>query len=223
MNLTTLRKALLAIATMTICIGAGAAESGTTSTATGSTAATEQVVVPEVDRRDIKRPRFPSRDFEIGTFVGSYATQSFGTSLVKGVRLGYHISEDYFVEGVYAETKVSDTSFRQVLPGGVFQHEFEKLTYYNISAGYNLFPGEIFIGTKHAKAFSLYVIGGVGSTSFNDQRYATFNYGLGMRGFYNDNVAVQFDARDHIFSMDLLGKRQTTNNLELTLGLTVSF
>jgi hypothetical protein len=29
--------------------------------------------------------------------------------------------------------------------------------------------------------------------------------------------------RDHIFSLDLLGKRETTNNLELTGGLTFFF
>ena len=27
--------------------------------------ADEQVVVPEVDRRDVRRPRFPSNDFEV--------------------------------------------------------------------------------------------------------------------------------------------------------------
>jgi len=40
---------------------------------------------------------------------------------VLGLRLGYHITEDFFVEGSYASTKVSDAAFRQVLPGGVFR------------------------------------------------------------------------------------------------------
>jgi hypothetical protein len=34
---------------------------------------------------------------------------------------------------------------------------------------------------------------------------------------------MQIDARDHIFSLDVLGKNQTTQNLELSLGLTASF
>ena len=82
--------------------------------------ANEQVIVPEVDRRPIKLPKFPSNDFELGTYVGTYATKNFGTSLVYGVRLGYHITEDVFVEAVYGRTKVSDESFRQILPGGIF-------------------------------------------------------------------------------------------------------
>jgi outer membrane beta-barrel protein len=81
----------------------------------------------------------------------------------------------------------------------------------------------VFWGSKRAWPFSLYVIGGVGSTSFNQQRRATFNFGSGMRVFFTDNISMQFDARDHIFSLDVLGKNQTTQNLELSLGLTASF
>ncbi len=185
--------------------------------------ATEQVVVPEVDRRDISVPRFPSNDFEIGTFVGTYATKNFGSSVVGGLRLGYHITEDFFVEGVYAQTKVSDESFRQVLPGGVFPDEKETLTYYNLSVGYNVLPGEVFIGGRHAKPSAFYLIGGVGSTKFDQQRRPTYNLGAGLRVFLTDHVALQVDARDHIFSLDLLGERQSTQNLEFTAGITAFF
>src|SRR5215212_8756224 len=68
----------------------------------------DQVVIPQVDRRDIEKPKFPSNDFEIGLFTGTYATQNFGSSWVYGARIGYHITEDFFVEGVYGQTKVSD-------------------------------------------------------------------------------------------------------------------
>jgi len=185
--------------------------------------ATEQVVVPEVDRRDISVPRFPSNDFEIGAFVGTYATQNFGSSVVGGLRLGYHITEDFFVEGVYAQTQVSDASFRQVLPGGVFPTEKEKLSYYNLSVGYNVLPGEVFIGGKRAKPSAFYLIGGVGSTKFDQQRRPTYNLGAGLRVFLTDHVALQVDARDHIFSLDLLGKRQSTQNLEFTAGISAFF
>jgi hypothetical protein len=35
--------------------------------------------------------------------------------------------------------------------------------------------------------------------------------------------ALQADVRDHVFSLDLLGKRQSTQNLEVTAGLTFFF
>ncbi|MEO8806522.1 MAG: outer membrane beta-barrel domain-containing protein [Burkholderiaceae bacterium] len=183
----------------------------------------EQVIVPEVDRRPIKLPKFPSNDFELGTYVGTYATKNFGTSLVYGVRLGYHITEDVFVQAVYGQTKVSDESFRQILPGGIFVNPTEKLTYYNVSAGLNVLPGEVFFLKNRAFPSSLYIIGGIGSTNFNAQRRQTFNLGFGAKVYLKDWVSLQVDMRDHIFSLDLLGKRQSTQNLEFTGGLSFYF
>lgn len=185
--------------------------------------ANEQVIVPQVDRRDVKLPRFPSKDFEFGVFAGTYSTENFGASGVAGLKAGYHITEDIFVEGRFAQTKVSDESFRQVLPGGIFSEPEKKLSYYNLSAGYNVLPGEVFIGSKRAKATAIYLVGGVGSTKFNDQRRQTFNFGLGLRLLLADRWALNVDLRDHIFSLDLLGKRQSTQNIELTGGLSFYF
>lgn len=185
--------------------------------------ANEQVIDPELDRRDVRAPRFPSNDFEAGLFAGTYATQNFGTSLVTGLRVGYHMTEDIFVQAVYAQTKVSDEAFRRVLPGGVFPNEKETLSYYNLSAGYNILPGEVFIGSKRAKASAVYIIGGIGSTKLVDQRRQTINVGLGMRVMLADWFALQVDLRDHIYSLDLLGKRENTQNLELTAGASFYF
>jgi outer membrane beta-barrel protein len=183
----------------------------------------EQVIVPEVNRRPIKLPKFPSNDFEIGAFAGTYATQNFGTSAVYGVRLGYHITEDVFVQAVYGQTKVSDESFRQILPGGIFVNPTEKLSYYNVSVGLNVLPGEVFLLRSSAFPSAMYLIGGIGSTSFNAQRRQTFNIGVGAKVFLKDWVSFEVDMRNHIFSLDLLGKRQTTQNLEFTGGLSFYF
>jgi outer membrane beta-barrel protein len=185
--------------------------------------ANEQVIDPKVVRRDVRVPKIPSSDFVFGAFAGTYSTENFGSSTVYGGRLGYHITEDFFVEGTYGETKVSDENFRQVLPGGVFPNLEERLTYYNLSAGYNLLPGEVFFGTRYAKASALYLIAGIGSTKFLEQRKQTVNFGLGLRVFFKDWGAVQVDLRDHVYSLDLLGRRQNTQNIELTAGVTLFF
>ena len=185
--------------------------------------ATEQVIVPQVERREVNRPRFASNDFAVGLYAGTYATQNFGASAVGGLRLSYHITEDFFVDGTYGRTKVSDESFRQILPGGIFVNRSEPLTYYAISAGYNLLPGEAFFGRNTAKATQGYILGGVGSTDFAGQTRQTFHVGFGLRLILGDHFAVQTDVRDHVFSLDLLGKRQSTQNLEVTAGLTVFF
>jgi outer membrane beta-barrel protein len=184
---------------------------------------TDQVVVPQVDRREVRVPKFPSNDFEMGLFAGTYATQNFGTSAVVGLRLGYHITEDFFVEGVYAASHVSDEQYRLILPGGIFASEKEKLTYYNLSGGWNVLPGEVFVGSRYARPSQLYLIAGVGSTKFDKQTRPTVNLGFGYRVYFMDRFALQVDMRDHIYSVDLLGKRESTQNLELTAGLTFAF
>jgi len=183
----------------------------------------DQVVVPKVDRRDIRLPTFPSSDFEVGLFGGSHSTQNFGASMVGGLRLGYHITEDYFVEASLGRTKVSDAAFRRVLPGGIFTRERETLQYANVSAGVNVLPGEVFFGRDTAMPYYLFVLGGVGTTSFNNTRHQTFNLGLGMKVFVRDWFAVRVDMQDHIFKLDLLGKSERTQNYELTAGLSFLF
>lgn len=188
-----------------------------------SAPANEQVIQPEVPRRDVRVPKIPSNDFVVGAFGGTYSTENFGARSVRGLRLGYHISEDFFVEAGYGETEVDDANFRQVLPGGIFPRQTQTLRYYSLSAGVNVMPGEIFFGRSWAKTSALYLIGGLGSTRFLEQRKQTFSFGLGLRVFLKDWAALQVDMRDHIYTLDLLGRRQSTNNLELTGGLTFFF
>ncbi len=185
--------------------------------------ANEQVIEPQVPRRDVRVPKIPSKDFVAGLFAGTYATENFGTSAVYGLRLGYHVTEDIFVEGVYARTEVSDENFRQILPGGVFPQPKETLSYYNLSAGYNVLPGEVFFGRRFAKTSALYLIAGIGSTRFLEQRKQTVNFGLGLRVFLKDWFSLQVDLRDHVYALDLLGRRQDTQNLELSAGATFYF
>jgi outer membrane beta-barrel protein len=186
-------------------------------------APSEPVVVPEVERRDVRKPRYPSNDFELGLYTGAYATENFGTSWVYGARIGYHLTEDFFVQGVYAQTKVTDEAFRQILPGGIFESKTQKLNYYNLSVGYNILPGEVFLFSSRARPSQLFIIGGVGSTKFVDQNKPTYNFGFGFRVFLTDYASLQLDLRDHIFSLDLLGKNRSTQNLELTTGLSFYF
>jgi outer membrane beta-barrel protein len=186
--------------------------------------ANEQVVVPQVERRDVPLPRFPSKDIEVGLFAGVYSTENFGASGVYGLRLGYHITEDFFVQANLAQTKVSDENFRQLLPGGgIFPRPEEKLTYYNLTAGWNVLPGEVFIGSNRAKATSLYLLAGIGSTKLAERRNSTLNFGVGMRGLLADRAAVHVELRDHVFTIDLLGPRESTHNLELTAGFSWFF
>ncbi len=222
------------LAALALLLAAGplAAQTSPPAPATPAAAATTQapaaqsnpqVIEPQVARREVKPPRFPSNDIEIGLFGGTYATQNFGSSGVAGVRLGYHVTEDFFVSAAYAQTKVSDETFRQILPGGVFAGRKETLTYYNVSVGYNLISGEAFFGRNTAKPLQGYLIAGIGSTDFAGQKKQTVNVGFGLRLYLGDRFALQADVRDHMFPLDLLGRRENTQNIEIGVGLTAYF
>lgn len=182
----------------------------------------DQVIQPEVDRRDVKIPRIDSSDFEIGAYGGMLSIEDFGSSAVYGARLVYHVTEDYFVEGLYGRSSVSDQSFCDV---GLclFTQRQEELTYYALSLGYNLLPSEIFVGKGYAMNSAVYLLAGVGNTSFANESHFTFNVGLGLRVLPRDWLALHVTLRDYLFDTDFFGTNKLTNNVELTCGLSVYF
>ncbi len=184
----------------------------------------EQVIDPDVARRDIKEPEIDAEDFEIGGFAGIMSIEDFGSNLVYGVRLAYHITEGFFLEGSVGQTEAGLTSF-EVLSGGapILSDSDRQYTYYNLNVGYNILPGEGFIGESRAYNTGLYLTAGLGSTRFAGDDRFTVNYGAGYRFLLNDIVALHLDFRDHLYDIDLLGEEKTVHNLEATLGVTVFF
>ena len=185
--------------------------------------AADAVVEPQVDRRNVKLPKFPSNDFEVGLYGGVYSTQNFGSSVAGGARLTYHITEDFFVEGAAGMTKVSDEAFRRILPGGIFTGNTEKLVYSNLNIGMNVLPGEVFLWSNYAMPSQFFVLVGGGTTRFNGQRMQTIDFGVGYKVYVKDWFAVRVDMRDNIYTLDLLGKSDRTQNIELNAGLSFLF
>jgi outer membrane beta-barrel protein len=126
--------------------------------------------------------------------------EDFGSDLVYGVKLAYHVTEGFFVEGSVGRTEGGLTSF-EVLSGGapLLTDSERELTYYNLNVGYNILPGEGFIGEGRAYNTAFYVIAGLGSTSFAGDDRFTVNFGAGYRFLVTDSIALHIDFRDHTF------------------------
>ncbi len=186
--------------------------------------APEQVIDPDVERREIKEPAIDAEDFEIGAYFGIMSIEDFGSDLVYGIRLAYHITEGFFLEGSVGRTEAGLTSF-EVLSGGapILSDSDRQFTYYNLNVGYNILPGEVFLGESRAYNTNLYLIAGLGSTRFAGDDRFTVNLGAGYRFLLNDSVALHLDFRDHLFDIDLLGEEKTVHNLEGHFGFTVFF
>ena len=184
----------------------------------------DQVIEPEVERRDVREPAIDTENFEVGTFVGIMSIEDFGTDLVYGLRLAYHVTEGLFVEGTLGRSKAGLTSFEQLSGSARLLSDSDReYTYYNLNLGYNLLPGEGFVGEGRAFNTSLYLIAGLGSTRFAGDDRFTINVGVGYRFLLTDSVALHIDFRDHLFDIDILGAENTVHNLEAHLGATVFF
>ncbi len=183
----------------------------------------EQVVRPEIERRELKEADIDTEDFEIGVFGGVMNVEDFGTNAVYGARLGYHVTEYVFVEAAYGHTSTDETSAERFSGFQILEDDDRDLDYYNLSFGFNILPGESFIGSRWAFTSDFFIIGGVGSTSFAGEDTFTWNVGFGYKVLANDWLALRVDARNHVFDVDLLGESETQHNLEFTGGLSIFF
>jgi outer membrane beta-barrel protein len=201
-----------------------AAQQDAQAAAADADATPPRVVDPEVERRKIKVPHIRSSNVEIGINDGFISIEDFGTQNAYGLTAAYHITEDFFFQGEYGRAYAGRTSFETL--GGNIQlltSAERHFTYYDISLGYNLLPGETFIGRGHALTTSFYFLGGIGATKFAGDDRFTVNFGGGYRVLPSDWLAIHIQVQDRVFRTDLLGVSKLTNNMEASLGATVFF
>jgi outer membrane beta-barrel protein len=182
------------------------------------------IIEPQVNRREVKTPKIKAKDFEIGGYYGALSIQDFGTNAVYGVRAAYHVSEDIFLEGFLGRSTAGTTSLEDVFPDiTVVSDSGRHFTYYDLDLGYNVLPGEIFLGRGRAFNSALYVTVGMGDVKFADKDQFALNFGVGERLLITDWLAMHLDVRDHIFETDLTGRTKNVDNIEATLGLTAFY
>lgn len=219
-----LSSVLLAAALLSGCGWFHRGEKGPTPIAAEEPQAEPSIIEPQVNRRAVKTPKIKAKDFELGGYFGALSIQDFGTNPIYGVRAAYHVSEDIFVEGFLARSKAGRTSLEDVFPDiTVISDSGRHFTYYDIDVGYNVLPGEIFLGRGRAFNSALYVTAGMGDVKFADKDQFALNFGLGERVLITDWLALHLDVRDHVFETDLTGRTKNVHNIEATLGFTAFY
>ena len=187
-------------------------------------AAPPRVIEPEVERRTVKVPKIDASNVEIGAFFGSLSIEDFGSNPMYGVRAAYHVTEDFFFRADFGQSTAGRTSF-ETLGGDIelLSGNQRRFTYYSLSLGYNLLPGEVFLGRKTAMNSGFYTLIGIGSVKFAGDNRLTLNFGAGYRVLPTDWLAIHIGVQDRVFDSDLLGETKVTNNLETLLSATVFF
>ncbi|MCG6885858.1 MAG: outer membrane beta-barrel domain-containing protein [Proteobacteria bacterium] len=183
------------------------------------------VIQPEVSRTEFQESRIDTEDFEVTGFLGILSIEDFGTNPVYGAKLGYHISEELFVEGVIGTSEAGLTSAEALNPTGatLLSDDERQFTYYNLSVGFNLLPGETFPTKNTTYNTDLYLVAGAGSTQFAGADHFTLNFGLGYRFYATDYLAIKADFQDLLLNVDITGENKTTHNLQFTLGVAYFF
>jgi outer membrane beta-barrel protein len=197
------------------------------------------IIEPQVTRREVKTPRIKAKDFELGAYFGALSIQDFGVNPIYGASLAYHVTEDFFLQGNVARSKAGQSSLEEVFPQvSVLSNSGRRFTYYDFDLGYNILPGEIFLGRGRAFNSALYVTVGIGDVKFGNTTTGTtaggtataadidnfaLNFGVGGRILVTDWLAAHLDVRDHVFESDLFGVTKNVHNIEATLGLSVFY
>ena len=183
-----------------------------------------RVIEPEVERRKIKVAKIDVDNIELGGNYGVLSIEDFGSNAAWGLTAAYHVTEDFFFLGSYGRSKAGKTSY-EILGGNVelLTPSERRFTYYSLSLGYNLLPGEVYIGRNLAMNSALYLIGGIGSTRFAGDHRFSLNFGAGYRLLPTDWMAIHIDVQDRVFRSDLLGSEKLVNNLGASIGLTFFF
>ena len=176
-----------------------------------------QVIEPEVERRDINVGAIDTEDFELTGFIGLMSVEDFETNAVYGARFAYHINSALFAEASIGQTTVGESSAEKLADTKFF--EDRKLTYYDVSLGWNILPGESFFGSNRAYNSAFYLIGGLGSTDFAGDNNFTANFGFGFKIFPTDSIAVRIEARDYLFDTDVNAEDKTLHNMQGTLNI----
>jgi outer membrane beta-barrel protein len=178
------------------------------------------LIEPQIERVEFDEAQIDSYDIELAIYGGLLAIENFDTNPVIGLKIGYHISEDFFVQASFGRSEVGETSFEKLSGGAPLLSSSERqVEYYLVSLGFNLFPGEAFFTDSTTFNTVFYISGGVGNTRFaGDDRY-TMAFAAGHRTIFTDGFSLDIEMRDLIFEMDIFGTQDITNNLEFTVSL----
>lgn len=181
-------------------------------------------IKPIVERKEVLDDVLDTENFEIGIQAGLLSIEDFESSTWVSAHVAYHITEYFYVKARYGVADAGLTSFEKLSnTSPLLTDEQRELTYYGLNIGYNLMPGEIFLGKDLAFNSVFSVELGGGTTEFAGDDNFTVNISTNFRVFVNDWVAWDIGITDYIFDTTITGETKTTHNLSFNTGLAVFF
>lgn len=178
----------------------------------------------DVERRNVLEDVLDNENFELGVQVGVMSIEDFETNGWVSAHFAYHITEFFYAKARYGKSTAGQTSFEKLVNAPpLLTDDQRELTFYGLNMGYNLMPGEIFLGRDFAlnSVFSIEL--GGGTTEFAGDEKFTVNFTVNQRVFLNDWLTWDISMSDYIFDTAITGENKTTHNLNFTTGFAVYF
>lgn len=186
--------------------------------------AVPEVISPQVERRPVKPAKIDTENWEVGASIGSLSVEDFEVNKVIGGRVAFHISEDFFAEAIFGQADAGISSYERLSGSAPLLTDSEReFKYWSLGFGWNVLPGEVFLGGSRAYNSAVYLTAGAGSTTFAGDDRFTVTLGAGARVLVLDWLALHLDVRDHILEVDVVGADKETHNFEATVSLTAFF
>lgn len=185
------------------------------------------VIDPNVVRLGLKESDIDDENFEIGAFLGFMSVEHFGTHAVFGVRGAWHVNEDLFFEANYGHTSVDQTPAEYVSGDITLTTDDNRnFDYYNLSLGFNVLPGEVFMTSDWAFNSAIYLLAGAGTVDFFGEQEFAINLGVGLRVIATDSFAFHLTFQDIMTDkLQVLsdGSSGSAHNMQYTGSLTYFF
>ncbi|QBY03111.1 outer membrane beta-barrel domain-containing protein [Thalassotalea sp. HSM 43] len=170
----------------------------------------QDIIEPALSRQTVDVD-MSSNDFEVGIFGGGLNVDGdtryvdSTTNAVVGARIGYHFTENLFIEASYSVTN----------------HDRE-LTLYNAVLGYN-FLQDTYVTNNYDMKTSLFFVLGAGITDYDGlDDNETGVFGAGYRIMFNDSFSMRFDVRGYVHEQ-YGAEDEYSFNTDMTLGFAYFF
>jgi len=178
----------------------------------------------DVERRTMLEDVLDNENFEFGVQLGVISIEDFESSGWVSAHFAYHITEFFYVKARYGKAEGGETSFEKLVNAApLLTDEQREFNYYGLNIGYNLMPGEVFLGRDLAFNSLFSVELGAGSTEFAGDDNFTVNVTANYRVFITDYLAWDIGMSDYILDTKITGETKTTHNLNFTTGISFYF
>jgi len=177
-----------------------------------------RVIEPEQQGNEAQTAAIDTEKFQLGAYMGSLSVEDFGTNVVTGIELTYHLSADWFLQSAYGVATIDRAAFEsnQLEFLSSDDRDFKYLT---LGGGYRWISGRSFMGSRAKYNSDIYVLAGAEKVSFAANDEWGLNFGLSYRVVLTDWMTLNVDFREHTFKREFIGDSKQTFNTEFRLGL----